>query len=321
MRIVFFGTPEFAVSTLQRLIDHPAMEVVGVVSQPDRPQGRGHKCLSTPIKALAQTAQLPIWQPERLRKADDTLEALAALKADIFVVVAYGQILSTQVLAIPRLGCVNVHGSLLPAYRGAAPIQWAIARGESETGVTTMLMDAGMDTGDILLTSRVPILPDQTAGELAKVLAPLGAACLIETLDNWETLTPTPQDSALATYAPLLTEKDFQLNWERSALELHNHIRGFHPECFTGLEIGNRLDRIKVLRSSVIPTLGSGIPGEIREIRKGKGMVVQTGSGEGLLLTEVQLPGKKVQAAWDVVNGLHLRVGQVFQNLKQHHTP
>lgn len=317
MRIVFFGTPEFAVPTLQRLIDHPAMQVVGVVSQPDRPQGRGHKRLSTPVKALAQTAQLPIWQPERLRKAEETLDALVALRADIFVVVAYGQILSAQVLAIPPLGCVNVHGSLLPAYRGAAPIQWAIARGESETGITTMRMDVGLDTGDILLTARTPILPDQTAGELAKILATLGAECLIKTVLNWETLTPTPQDPALATYAPLLTKKDFQLNWERSALELHDQIRGFHPECFTALDIGDRLERIKILRSLVIPSLGSGIPGEIREIMKGKGMVIQTGSGEGLLLTEIQLPGKKVQSAWDVVNGLHLKVGQVFQEFKE----
>ncbi|MEN9271244.1 MAG: methionyl-tRNA formyltransferase, partial [Thermostichales cyanobacterium HHBFW_bins_127] len=216
MRIVFFGTPTFAVPCLQILLDHhPEMQVIGVVSQPDRPQGRGQKLLPTPVKALAQKAGIPVWQPQRLRKDEATLQALMGLGADVFVVVAYGQILPPQVLQMPARGCINVHASLLPAYRGAAPIQWALANGETETGVTTMLMDEGMDTGPMLLKTTVPIPPDWNSEDLAQALAQVGSQLLLTTLRGWRdgTLTPMPQDPAQATYAPLLKPEDFHLRW------------------------------------------------------------------------------------------------------------
>jgi methionyl-tRNA formyltransferase len=205
MRVVFFGTPEFALPSLQALLQPPSpFEVVGLVCQPDRPQGRGQRVLPPPTKVLAQAQGIPVWQPVRLRRDGEVLAALAALAADVFVVVAYGQILPPAVLQMPRLGCVNVHASLLPAYRGAAPIQWAIANGETETGVTTMLMDEGLDTGAILLQAKLPIGPEQTGLELASQLAQLGASLLVETLLKLEKgeLTPIPQDDSRATYAP-----------------------------------------------------------------------------------------------------------------------
>ncbi len=311
MRVIFFGTPLFAVPTLERLLAHSSFEVLGVVSQPDRPQGRGQKRLPPPVKVVAQQAQLPIWQPERLRRSPETLKALEDSQADAFVVVAYGQILSKQVLPMPRLGCVNVHGSLLPAYRGAAPIQWAIARGESETGITTMLMNEGMDTGDMLLKASVPIAPEQTFTELAEVLAPLGADLLIETLLKLEVgeLTPVPQVDEQATYAPLLTKADFHLDWTHPAIELHNQIRAFAPQCFTSFQ----QDRLKVLRSAPPTETANPAdePGRILDIKKGIGFTVQTGF-DPLLITQVQMAGKKVQSAWDFANGVRLQPGNLL---------
>lgn len=313
MRVVFFGTPEFALPTLQALIDRPEFEVVGVLSQPDRPKGRGKKLQPTPVKALAVEHEIPIWQPERLRKSPETLEALRSLEADAFVVVAYGQILKPDVLAMPRWGCINVHGSLLPAYRGAAPIQWAIANGETETGITTMLMDEGMDTGDMLLKASTPIPSTQTAPELAEILAPLGADLLVKTLLELDArhLAPEPQSEALATYAPLLKKSDFCLDWTLPAQQLHDRIRGFYPNCFTGIEG----DRLKVLGShppgTEIPQATASSPGKVLDIIKNVGFAVETGS-DPLVLTQVQPAGKKAQSAWDFANGARLQVGQVL---------
>jgi methionyl-tRNA formyltransferase len=313
MRVVFFGTPDFAIPTLQRLLDWSECEVLAVVSQPDRPKGRGKTLQPTPVKALAERHGIPVWQPERLRKSAETLASLAQLQADAFVVVAYGQILSPQVLAMPRLGCINVHGSLLPAYRGAAPIQWAIARGETETGITTMLMDAGMDTGAMLLKAAVPISPEATAVELAAILAPLGADLLAETLLKLDAgeIEPEPQQNEFATYAPLLSKTDFQIDWQRSARDLHNQIRALSPNCFTGFNS----KRLRVIRSvlplNALTPPGNRIPGTVVEILKGKGITVQT--GDGLLhLQQVQMEGKAVQSAWDFANGMRLTVGQYF---------
>jgi methionyl-tRNA formyltransferase len=283
--------------------------VIGVVSQPDRPQGRGQKLHPTPVKQLAQQHQIPVWQPQRLRKSAETLQELTDLKADVFVVVAYGQILSQQVLDMPRLGCVNVHGSLLPAYRGAAPIQWAIARGERETGITTMLMDAGLDTGAMLLKASVPILPEQTGVELAEILAPLGAQLLIDTLVQWHQLTPIPQEDSLSSYAPPLKKEDFWLDWIHAAQDLHNQIRAFSPQCLTGWSG----DRLKIVRSQFPHPVDldsahrrQSEPGQIVELIKGKGFTVQTGT-QPLLITQVQPAGKKIQSAWDFVNGSRLQ--------------
>lgn len=235
MRIVYFGTPQFAVPSLEAFLQHPDVEVVAVVTQPDKRRGRGSKVLPSPVKAIATAAHLPVWQPRRIKKDQTTLTALRDLAADAFVVVAYGQILSPEILAMPRLGCINGHGSLLPAYRGAAPIQWCLYHGESETGITTMCMDAGMDTGPMLLKRTLPVGLLDTAQDLAVALAALTAPLLIETLQLLEagTLTPTPQPDAQATYAPLIQKSDFQLDWSRSAIALHNQVRGFYPNCVT----------------------------------------------------------------------------------------
>lgn len=319
MRVVFFGTPEFALPSLQILLQPQSpFEVVGLVCQPDRPQGRGQKVLPPATKVLAQAHGIPVWQPVRLRRDAEVLAALQALAADVFVVVAYGQILPLTVLQMPKLGCVNVHGSLLPAYRGAAPIQWAIANGETETGVTTMLMDEGMDTGAILLQAKLPIGPEQTSLELAPQLAQLGAELLVETLLKLEKgeLTPIPQDGSRATYAPLLKKQDFHLDWQRPAQALHNQIRAFSPDCFTSL----RGQRIKIVRSAspqLHPPPGDlpqGSPGEVVGLDRGEGVYVATGEGS-LLIRRAQLPGRKEQSAWDLVNGGQLKVGMRFEPL------
>ena len=344
MKVVFFGTPSFALPTLQVLIDRPEIEIAAVISQPDRPKGRGKKLQPTPVKALAEAHQIPVWQPERIKKSPDILQSLETLEADAFVVVAYGQILSQRILDMPRLGCINVHGSLLPAYRGAAPIQWAIANGERETGITTMLMDRGMDTGDMLLKRSVAIDPNCTSAELADILAPIGAELLLETLQELDAgeIQPEPQQEELATYAALLKKSDFAIDWTQSAIALHNRIRAFSPNCFTTFS-GQRCKMIRShcpqeispqefppqeispqeippqeISPQEIPPQTAAIhnemaPGTVAEIVKGKGFSVQTGSGE-LSIDLVQLAGKKVQTAWDFANGVRLKVGQTFQS-------
>jgi methionyl-tRNA formyltransferase len=208
MRLVFFGTPEFAVATLQALLLQPEMEVVGVVTQPDRKRGRGNQLVPSPVKLLALEHQIPIEQPARIKKAVESIEWLRSLNADVFVVVAYGQILSQEILDIPKQGCINVHGSLLPAYRGAAPIQRCLVDGVTETGITTMQMDVGMDTGAMLLKTVVLVPPLMNAGELGEILANAGAELLVKTL--LERPTPQPQDDSFATHAPPIPKSEWQ---------------------------------------------------------------------------------------------------------------
>ncbi|MGA1265505.1 MAG: methionyl-tRNA formyltransferase [Prochlorothrix sp.] len=331
MKIVFFGTPSFAVSSLQALLDRPNVEVIAIVTQPDKRRGRGSQLIPSPVKALALEHNLPVWQPDRLRKDPDTLAQLEATQADVFVVVAYGQLLPPAVLAMPRLGCVNVHGSLLPAYRGAAPIQWCLYRGETETGITTMLMDEGMDTGAMLQKATVPIPLLMQAQELGEQLAQVGADLLVQTLAGLEagSIAPEPQNPDLATYAPLIKKEDYGLDWSRSALELHNQIRGFYPNC-------NTLFRDQNLKIKATVPLGLGLalpdpyqtlqdwqappdagnsspeqpqPGTIVALPKNQGVAVQTGAGV-LLLTQVQLAGKREQSGWDFANGLRVEIGE-----------
>lgn len=330
--VVFFGTPQFALPSLQRLIDDDRFTVLGVVTQPDKRRGRGSQLSPSPIKALALAQGLPVWQPPRIKRADQTLEQLAALKADVFVVVAYGQILSTQILAMPRLGCINGHGSLLPAYRGAAPIQWCLYHGVSETGVTTMLMDEGMDTGAMLLKAAVPVGPMETAGEVAIALAALTADLLVQTLPQLGQLQPQPQDAAAATYAPLIQKDDYKLDWSRSALDLHNQVRGFYPSCqssFRGqpikihrtLALDAQLPWPDAVQSALaawqaaqgdLDPLGSApVPGQVMALLKNHGPVIQTGRG-ALLLMQVQPAGKKPQSGWDFVNGLRVTLADVL---------
>ncbi|MFN5472418.1 MAG: methionyl-tRNA formyltransferase [Pseudanabaena sp.] len=308
MRVVFFGTPDFAVPSLEKLLSEPDFELVGVVSQPDTRRGRGNQVTPSPVKAatIAKNPKLRIWQPDRLKKDQQVLEELVATNADVFVVVAYGQILSKKILNMPRYGCINVHGSLLPKYRGAAPIQWAIANGESMTGVTTMQMDAGIDTGAMLLKAELEILPEDNTDTLSTKLANLGADLLIDTLSSLDTIKPEPQDDALSCYSPMIGREDWQLDWSKESITLHNRIRAFYPNCYTDF----RGQRLKITKSEVIESADNlDNIGKIVEILKGKGFGLQTGKGL-LLITEVQPAGKKLQSGWDFVNGARIAIGE-----------
>ncbi|MFN9869380.1 MAG: methionyl-tRNA formyltransferase [Pseudanabaena sp.] len=308
MRVVFFGTPDFAVPSLEKLLSEPGFEVVGVVSQPDTRRGRGNQVTPSPVKAatIAKNPKLRIWQPDRLKKDQQVLEELVATNADVFVVVAYGQILSKKILNMPRYGCINVHGSLLPKYRGAAPIQWAIANGESITGVTTMQMDAGIDTGAMLLKAELEILPEDNTDTLSTKLANLGADLLIDTLSSLDTIKPEPQDDALSCYSPMIGREDWQLDWSKESITLHNRIRAFYPNCYTDF----RGQRLKITKSEVIESADNlDNIGKIVEILKSKGFGLQTGKGL-LLITEVQPAGKKLQSGWDFVNGARIAIGE-----------
>jgi methionyl-tRNA formyltransferase len=262
------------------------------------------------VKALAlQYPNLKIWQPERLRKDTATLAELAEANADVFVVVAYGQILPQSILDLPKRGCINVHGSLLPKYRGAAPIQWAIARGETTTGITTMRMDAGIDTGTMLLKASLDIDPDDNSETLAHKLAILGADLLVQTLRQLDTIAPEPQDDKASTYVPIVSKTDWQLDWTKPVVDLHNQIRGFYPNCYTNY--GDL--RVKITATEVLDTAeGEMQPaGTVVELHKNVGFAVQTGTGL-LLVKEVQPAGKRRQTGWDFANGARLQIGDVF---------
>ena len=332
MKVVFFGTPDFAVPTLQKLLENPDFQVLAVITQPDKRRERGSKLTPSPVKVLATEHHIPLWQPERIKKDDETLTQLKQIQADVFVVVAYGQILSQKILNMPKLGCINVHGSILPQYRGAAPIQWCVHNGEQETGITTILMDKGMDTGDMLLKAITPIELLDNAQILGEKLAIIGADLLIETVYKLERreITPIPQDHTTATYASLIQKPDYNLDWTKTAIQLHNQIRGFYPHCTATFrnqpvkitatvplepEYINALpDQLKQ-KIDKIPDLStiSSQPGEVVNITKGLGAIIQTGAGL-LLLREVQLTGKRPQSGWDFVNGTRLTLGEVVGN-------
>lgn len=328
MKLVFFGTPQFAVPSLEHLLAHESFDVLAVVTQPDKRRGRGNQLSASPVKTVATAQGLPVWQPRRVKKDVETLEKLQAIQADVFVVVAYGQILSQEILDMPRLGCVNGHGSILPKYRGAAPIQWCIYHGEAETGITTMLMDAGMDTGAMLLKATTPIALFDNAFDVARNLANITANLLVDTLLGLEagTIEPISQNDTAATYAPLIQKADYQLDWSRDALALHHQVRGFYPGCATTFRESLLKIRVTVPLDSVDL---SQLPAEIQPLEsewtvwqaasagtivgllKKQGAVVQTGAGL-LLLQEVQLAGKRVQTGWDFVNGMHVQVGEML---------
>jgi methionyl-tRNA formyltransferase len=302
MRLVFFGTPDYAVPSLAALLAEPSFEVVGVVSQPDRPQGRGQKVLPTPVKALAQEKGIPVWQPERLRKDESALRALNDLKADFFVVVAYGQILSPQVLAMPAKGCINGHASLLPKYRGAAPIQWCLYHGETETGVTTMLMDAGMDTGPMLLKSAFSLPMDWNAQQLAEKLSALTAELLIQTLLQFDHIVPEPQDASQSSSAPLIRKEQYGLDWQGP---VHNQVRAFHPYAYTF----HQKERLRILKT--MPYSSVGASGIVLEVIKNQGFVVGTGAG-AVLVKQVQPASKNPQSAWDYARARGLSPGEIL---------
>jgi methionyl-tRNA formyltransferase len=332
MKVIFFGTPQFAVPTLERLLSRSEFDVLGVVTQPDKRRGRGKQLIPSPVKAVASEYQLPVWQPRRVKKDTQTLAQLRQSGADAFVVVAYGQILSQEILDMPPLGCVNVHGSILPKYRGAAPIQWCLYNGETETGITTMLMDAGMDTGPMLLKAYTPVKLLDDARVLAQMLAQVGADLLVETLLKLERqeIQPIAQDDSQATYAPLIQKSDYAIDWSRPAIALHNQVRGFVPNCTATF----RDKALKVIATAPIASAyfsqlpqefqglkhewdslaaNLGRPGEVVRIVKGMGPLIQTGEGL-LLLREVQLSGKRAQSGWDFANGMRVAEGEIFSD-------
>lgn len=312
LNIVFMGTPDFAIPTLQRLIasDHT---VTAVVTQPDRPKGRGKRLAAPPVKVVAERYNIPVLQPRRV-KAPEVREQLEAFAPDVMVVIAYGQILPQSILDVPRFGCINVHASLLPKYRGAAPFQWAIIRGETETGITTMLMDQGMDTGDILLQRACAIQPDDTAQTLHDSLAQRGADLLLETLERLEAgeLTPIPQRHDEATYAPLLKKTDGRIDWREPAETLVNTIRGMSP--WPGAYTTFRGTTVKLLKAAlesrpVADFAGTeAAPGTVVALDPRRGPVIATGHGF-LRILEIQPQNKQPMKCSDFCRGYHLKVG------------
>jgi methionyl-tRNA formyltransferase len=304
-RLIFMGTPDFALPSLTALLE-AGEEVISIYTQPDRPKGRGRKSASSPVKELALSYHLPVFQPVSLKESF-VQDQLAEQRPDLLIVVAYGLILPKTVLNIPTWGAVNVHASLLPKYRGAAPIQWAIISGEKETGITTMRLDAGMDTGDILLQEREPIAETDTGQSLHDRLAEMGGRLLIETLARLRlgTLIPQPQDSSLATYAPPLKKNQGEIQWNLSAEKIDLQIRGLSPwpGAFTFLQ-GKR---ILIHRAGLETNDIQGTPGTIHSIKEGT-ILVHTGRGL-LSLGKVQIEGHRSMSSEELLRGFPIKVG------------
>lgn len=305
LRILFMGTPDFAAATLQALLSGPDT-VVAVVTQPDRPKGRGKKLTPPPVKVLAEEAGIPVLQPTRI-KTQEFRDELAAYCPDVTIVAAYGRILPLSLLTLAPHGCINVHGSLLPAYRGAAPIQWAVINGDSKTGVTIMQMDEGMDTGDILLTATLSIGDEDTAGTIFPQLAELGGATLLKALSLLKRgeLTAIPQDNSKATVAPMLKKEDGRIDWQKSARQIHALIRGLDPwpsaYCFL------HGTRFRLFRPEVVHQSTDAEPGTVISADK-RGLLIATGR-DCLLVREVQPEGKKRMPVESFLCGSHIDAG------------
>lgn len=306
MRIVFMGTPEFAVPSLEILMEN-GYEVVGVFTQPDRPKGRGNKLTPSPVKVAAQKYGIPVLQPEKIRKTG--VEDLRSLKPDLCVTAAFGQILSQEILDIPPMGNINVHASLLPKHRGSAPIAWAIMQGDPKAGVTTMMMDKGIDTGDMLLTVETEISETETCGELTERLSRIGAELLLETVKKMEdgSLERIPQDHEHMTYDPML-EKQFGIpEWTADANKVRGQINGLNPWPCVAVELEE--GRLKLLRAALAE--GTGKPGEVLKADPKAGLVIACGNGAVSIL-ELQAPGGKQMKASDYLRGHSIPVGTVL---------
>ena len=297
MRVVFMGTPDIAVTCLKKIIAD-GFEVVGVYTQPDRPKGRGMKMVYSPVKEVAIAENIPVFQPENFRE-EETVEVLRALKPDICAVVAYGRILPQKVLDVPTLGCINIHASILPQYRGSAPYQWAVLDGLTETGVTAQYMFLQMDAGDIIDVAKTPIGENETAGELLDRLAVLGADLLSRTLTRFENgkVEATPQNEAEVSFAPMLDKTMCPIDWNKTAQQVHNHVRGLHPWPVATMELQGK--KFKVHATRVVE--GSGKPGEILGLTK-TGLRIACGEGAVEILS-LQAEGGKRMAAPDYFRG------------------
>ena len=314
IRIVFLGTPEFAVPTLERLIEWPAAEVVAVVAQPDRPAGRGNKLRKPATAQVAAAHGIQLLQPERLSRSPETVEAMRALAPDVLVMVAFGQILKKAVLYMAPHGVVNLHGSLLPRYRGAAPINWAIINGETKTGVTTMLSDEGVDTGKMLLKREMTIGANATAGEIAVELADIGADLMIETLACLTAgkLDPETQDDSLSTYAPLLKKEMGRIDWSKPAQDVHNLVRGLLPWPGSYTHFQDSL--IKVTRTALSAESRSqtAVPGTIVSVSDSIRVACGAEGTDTLELIEVKPENRAAMKARDWANGVRLQSGAIF---------
>lgn len=312
MRVVFMGTPDFSVPTLQALIDSP-YEVVGVFTQPDRPRGRGGKVQMSPVKELALKHQIPVIQPTKMRL--DGLEPLRALKPDVCVTAAFGQILPQAALDIPPMGTVNVHASLLPRHRGAAPIQWAILCGDELAGVTTMYTDRGVDTGDMLLRAQTPILPQDTAGTLTERLAAMGAELLIETLRRLEagTCPREKQDEALATYDPKIEKEMGLLVFQEGTQVCLNRVRAMSPWPCAYAQLGEGV--LKVWRAQSAQCAGNAVPGTVLRADRKQGLIVATSDG-AIELCEIQAPNAKRMDARAFLLGHPIEEGKLLSEVR-----
>lgn len=317
VRVIYLGTPEFAVPTLKRLIEEKDFEVVAAVCQPDRPKGRGNKIIPPPVKETALAHGIQVLQPEKLSKAQEIVQAMRDLNPDVIVMVAFGQILKEAVLKLPRLGVINLHGSLLPHYRGAAPINWAILNGDTKTGITTMQTEAGVDTGPMLLKAEVDIDENMTAMELAEKLSTIGAELIVKTLRGLEdgSVKPERQNDAEATFAPILTKEMAEIDWTKSAKQIHDQVRGLVP--WPGTSTTFRGTVLKIVKTEIVKEEGSNsgakAPGTI--LSDGKTVAIACGaSGEErlkLLLVKPQGKGDIEARSW--INGVHLVDSEKFE--------
>ena len=309
MRMVFMGTPDFAVSSLERLIAD-GHDIVGVFTQPDKPQGRKMKLTPPPVKQLALTHNIPVFQPDTF-KNESQLALLQELDPEVIVVVAYGKLLPGYVLDLPKYGCINVHGSLLPKYRGASPVQWMVLNGETTAGVTTMYMDRGLDTGDILLVSETGVGENETAGELFDRLAAMGADLISETINRLpEGIERKPQDDSQSTYVSVLDKRMSVVDWSKSAQEVHNLIRGLDPWPVAVTTRGEV--RLKLFQSRLTGKATSLPAGSVTEADPKKGLFVACGDGQVLQITEIQMVGKKRMSAGDYLRGHGIEPGTVL---------
>jgi methionyl-tRNA formyltransferase len=308
LRLVFLGTPRFAVPTLEKLVE-AGHDVCAVFTQPDRPKGRGQQTAISPVKEAALRLGLPVHQPERVRRPE-VVQQLAGFGTDLMVVVGYGQIIPQSVIDLPRHGIINVHASLLPKYRGAAPLQWAVANGETRTGVTTMRIDAGLDTGDMLLKAETEIGPEENAIELGERLAVMGADLLLQTLEmiQSDTIRPEKQNPAEATLAPILKKEDGLVDWNLTALEIYNRSRGLLP--WPGTYTTFRGQLLHLWKVKPANDRGTGIPGSLSV--RNRALLIYCGNNSALELLEVQLEGRKRIPADAFRNGQHPTDGEIL---------
>ena len=307
MRIIFMGTPDFAAASLNAMIN-AGLDVRAAVSQPDKPKGRGLKLQPTDVKVAAQNAGIPVYQPQTLKNGELT-EVLDEIKPELIVVAAYGKILPEYIINYPKYGCINVHASLLPKYRGAAPIQWAIINGEAETGVTIMQMDKGLDTGDMLMTEKTEIGMYETAGELFDRLAQIGGKLLVNAIEKIENndITPVPQNHEEHTYAPMLSRETGKIDWSKSAEEISKLICGMNPWPLAYTSYNG--EPLKIVEAVV--TEGNGKPGEILSLDKGEGLRVAAGSG-ALCIKTAQFAGSRKMSVEDYARGHEIKTGIIL---------